>query len=238
MDGFIIVDKPTNILSHDLTAKIGRLYNSRAGHSGTLDPNVGGLMIIGLGRYTRLLRFFTRLDKTYVCLAKFRKPVDERVVEELMSKLGKNLQIPPLQSAVAKRPRYRNVYELNILEIFGNRILFRARVESGFYMRVLCEQIGAEMEDLRRIAIGRIYENYAMNTYRLFRSPESARIYSIEELFPYLNMDRLDVDINIYNKIKNGARIDIKLKNYTGMFFENRLVAIMNRESKYEIVLH
>lgn len=236
MNGFLIVDKPTNMLSHDLTAKIGRLFNTKAGHSGTLDPNVGGVMLIGLGRYTRLLRFFTRLDKTYICLSKFKENVNNKHLELLISKIGKNLQIPPAQSAVAKKPRYRNIYDLEILEVFGNRLLFKARVESGFYMRVLCEQIGAEMEDLRRIAIGEIGEDKAINLYKLYYNPKSVKIYSIEELFPYLKINRLDVDYKLYKKIINGVKIDFNINGLVGLFYEDKLVAIINNKN-YEIVL-
>lgn len=237
MNGFVIVDKPTNILSHDLTARIGRFFNVKAGHAGTLDPNVGGVMIIGLGRYTRLLRFFTRLDKTYVCLLRLDREVRDSDIRLLRSKIGNNIQTPPPQSAVAKRPRVRKLYELEILETFYNRILFRARVESGFYMRVLCSDVGGEMEDLRRTKIGDIDENMSVNLYRLFYSPEKVHIYSAEEIFPFLRMDRLDVDRETYRRISYGNRVELELRDYTGIFYKDRLIAIMNRDSEYEVVL-
>ncbi len=236
MNGILIVDKPTNILSHDLTAKIGRLYNTKAGHSGTLDPNVGGVMLIALGRYTRLLRFFTRLDKTYICLAKFDHKVNELDIKRLKSKIGKNAQIPPLQSAVAKRLRYRELYELEILEVLNDRILFKARVESGYYMRVLNEQIGAKMEDLRRIAIGDIDESMSVNPYRIFTNPKSIRIYSIEEMFPYLRMSRIDIDEITYKKVIHGVRLNMNIRGYAGLFYDNKLVAII-KDGEYQVVL-
>ncbi|MCS7122706.1 MAG: hypothetical protein NZ908_01990 [Candidatus Micrarchaeota archaeon] len=237
MNGFVLVDKPTNILSHDLTSRIGRLFGVRAGHAGTLDPNVGGVMVVGLGKYTRLLRFFTRLDKTYVCLLKMDDNIDQNHLNILRSKVGENVQKPPPQSAVAKRPRVRRLYELEILEVFHNRILFRARVESGFYMRVLCDDVGGEMEDLRRTKIGNIDENMTVNVYRLFYHPDRVHIYNAEEMFRFLKMDRLDVDQEMYRKISHGNRVDLDLKDYTGIFYRDRLIAIMNRDSDYEVVL-
>lgn len=236
MNGFLIVDKPTNILSHDLTARVGRLYGTRAGHSGTLDPNVGGVMLIGLGRYTRLLRFFTRLDKTYVCLAKFDHEVEQKDIALLKAKVGKNAQIPPMHSAVAKKLRYRELYDLGILEVWKNRVLFKARVEAGFYMRVLCDQIGAKMEDLRRIAIGDINEDMSVNIYNIYSDPKSIHIYSAEEMFPYLRMNRCDVDENLYRKIINGVKLSLDLHGWTGMFYKDKLVAIM-KDQEYQVVL-
>jgi tRNA pseudouridine55 synthase len=62
-----VIDKPAGWTSHDVVAKTrGILGNKKVGHSGTLDPDATGLLLLGVGRVTRLLRYLTALPKTYV----------------------------------------------------------------------------------------------------------------------------------------------------------------------------
>jgi tRNA pseudouridine55 synthase len=66
IDGLVVVDKAAGWTSHDVVAKLrGRYRQKRVGHSGTLDPDATGVLLVGLGRVTRLLRYLTDLPKTY-----------------------------------------------------------------------------------------------------------------------------------------------------------------------------
>lgn len=68
--GFVIIDKPTEWTSHDVVGKTRSILKTRkVGHSGTLDPSATGVLILGIGKGTRLLRFLTELPKTYVAEA-------------------------------------------------------------------------------------------------------------------------------------------------------------------------
>lgn len=65
-DGLLLIDKPSGITSHDAVARVRRALGTRkVGHAGTLDPMATGLLVIGVGRATRLLRFLGELPKTY-----------------------------------------------------------------------------------------------------------------------------------------------------------------------------
>ena len=65
-DGVAIVDKPQGLTSHDVVARIRRQMGIRkVGHAGTLDPAATGVLVIGVGRATRLLGFLTQSDKVY-----------------------------------------------------------------------------------------------------------------------------------------------------------------------------
>ena len=65
--GIAIVDKPAGFTSHDVVAKARKVFGTRKiGHSGTLDPDATGVLILGVGRATRLLRFLTLLPKSYI----------------------------------------------------------------------------------------------------------------------------------------------------------------------------
>jgi len=67
VDGLCLVDKPAGWTSHDVVAKArGLLGTSKVGHSGTLDPDATGLLLLGVGRGTRLLRYLVGLPKSYV----------------------------------------------------------------------------------------------------------------------------------------------------------------------------
>jgi len=69
-DGFLLVDKPGGWTSHDVVARCRRLLGERRlGHAGTLDPMATGLLVLGLGRATRLLRFVQHLPKVYRAVA-------------------------------------------------------------------------------------------------------------------------------------------------------------------------
>jgi len=65
-EGIVLVDKPAGPTSHDVVAKMRKLFNTRkVGHAGTLDPMATGMLVIGIGRATRLLGYFTAHDKEY-----------------------------------------------------------------------------------------------------------------------------------------------------------------------------
>ena len=67
IDGIVLVDKPAGPTSHDVVAKIRKLFNTRkVGHAGTLDPMATGMLVIGVGRATRLLGYLTAHDKEYL----------------------------------------------------------------------------------------------------------------------------------------------------------------------------
>jgi tRNA pseudouridine55 synthase len=66
IDGIVLVDKPAGPTSHDVVAKIRKVFNTRkVGHAGTLDPMATGLLVIGVGRATRLLGYLSAHDKEY-----------------------------------------------------------------------------------------------------------------------------------------------------------------------------
>src|SRR5580698_6906447 len=65
--GLVVVDKEPGWTSHDVVARCRRLFGQRrVGHAGTLDPDASGVLLVGLGRFTRMLRFVQGLQKSYV----------------------------------------------------------------------------------------------------------------------------------------------------------------------------
>src|ERR1700704_6679463 len=118
-DGLVVVDKEAGWTAHDVVAKLrGILHTKKVGHSGTLDPDATGVLLIGVGRVTRLLRFLTMLPKTYtgevvlgvststldasgdvVATHDMRVSIDD-VRAAAAGLTGDILQVPPMVSAV------------------------------------------------------------------------------------------------------------------------------------------
>src|SRR5688572_288397 len=122
LDGALLVDKPIGPTSHDIVDRIRRHFGiKKVGHAGTLDPNASGLLIILLGRGTKLSERLMSDDKVYAGTAKFgiatdsydadgetteTKPVPELTVQGLNDLaeqfIGDQMQLPPMVSAVKK----------------------------------------------------------------------------------------------------------------------------------------
>ena len=119
MDGIVIVDKPQDWTSQDVTARLRRVFNTRRiGHGGTLDPMATGVLPVFVGRATRGVEFFEHAEKTYETVLRLglttdteditgtvltEMPVsvtDEQVEAALAAFRGQIMQIPPMYSAL------------------------------------------------------------------------------------------------------------------------------------------
>jgi tRNA pseudouridine55 synthase len=77
IDGFLLVDKDGGWTSHDVVAKARKLFGQKKiGHAGTLDPMATGLLVLGLGRATRAIRYVQGASKTYLATAQFGVATD------------------------------------------------------------------------------------------------------------------------------------------------------------------
>jgi H/ACA ribonucleoprotein complex subunit 4 len=156
--GVAVVDKPAGPTSHQVSAWVRDMFGVRkAGHSGTLDPRVTGVLPVALADATRAVEAVLVGDKEYVGVLQLHQDVDVRRVRSMMLRfVGEIYQIPPVRSAVKREQRTRNVFELEPLEIEGRDVLFRVRCESGTYIRTLAVDlgdalgVGANLVDLRR----------------------------------------------------------------------------------------
>ena len=118
---FYLINKPKSWTSQDLCSKFKKLYNfNKVGHSGTLDPNATGLMLIATNKYTKLFDYITNKDKTYVVKTLFGydsetldidsnyekiheidlNKIKDQFINAVNNKKGESLQIPPKYSAV------------------------------------------------------------------------------------------------------------------------------------------
>jgi H/ACA ribonucleoprotein complex subunit 4 len=169
-NGFIILDKPAGPSSHQVVAWVKEILEcEKAGHGGTLDPAVTGILPVALGDAARALQVLLVAGKEYVALMKIHKQVEEKKIREVCAGfVGEISQLPPLRSAVKRVRRERQVYYLDILEIHGTEVLFCVGCEAGTYIRTLCVDIGrklgcgAQLMELRRTRVGNITEDTAV----------------------------------------------------------------------------
>ena len=129
LEGILLIDKPRDHTSHDVVARLrGKLKMKRIGHAGTLDPMATGLLVIFVGKATKVSQYLVSLDKEYegtIELGKVTdtqdaegevmatKPVpvltEDEVQVTIKSFLGDQYQLPPMYSAIkiAGQPLYK-----------------------------------------------------------------------------------------------------------------------------------
>ena len=181
--GVLLYDKPAGLTSHDVVERVRRQRSIKAGHAGTLDPFATGLLLVLLGRATRLQRFLTGLPKTYLATARLGWRSSTGDPDGELTETGncpESLELPtgtvrqrvPMTSAVrvggerlykkahrgevVETPlRDVEVYRAQLLGADGGFAHYEIECSAGTYVRTLLETLGdAYCSDLRRTAIG------------------------------------------------------------------------------------
>jgi len=160
--GVICLNKPKGPTSHMCSAYVKKILKiNSAGHGGSLDPGVTGVLPVATGRATRVVQALLTAGKEYVCIMHIHKPVPESELRAALNEfIGKVTQMPPVKSAVVRKERVREVYYLDILEIDGQDVLFRMGSQAGTYVRKICHDVGkrlgvgAHMAELIRTKAG------------------------------------------------------------------------------------
>ncbi|MCK4269013.1 MAG: RNA-guided pseudouridylation complex pseudouridine synthase subunit Cbf5 [Methanogenium sp.] len=172
--GVIIIDKPQGPSSHQVSAWAGKMLHIQAGHGGTLDPMVSGVLAIMLGRTVKLAPLVLKHDKEYVALMRLHGDVKREDLERIVKEFtGKLYQRPPRQSAVKRALRIRTVYSIEILDVDKRLVLIKVACEAGTYIRSLCHHmglalgVGAHMQELRRTRSGAFGEESLCTLHEL-----------------------------------------------------------------------
>ena len=170
--GIIILDKPPGPTSHETVAWTKRILKlPKIGHSGTLDPQVSGVLPLGLGEATKALGVLLYGPKEYHALGRIHSlPSKEKLDETIDLFRGEIFQKPPQRSAVVRQTRTRTIYEFEVLEQKERLLLTRILCESGTYIRKLYYDLGeilgsgATMIELRRTRVDQFYETDGLVT--------------------------------------------------------------------------
>ena len=200
----LILDKPAGKTSHDVVAAVRRSRGVKAGHAGTLDPFATGILLVLVGRATRLQRFLVGLPKTYLATARLGwtsstgDPDGELtetgiVPDSLELPVGTVRQRVPMTSAVrvGGERLYRKAHrgetvETPVRDVQVDRAELLASADgyahyeiecsAGTYVRTLIETLGdAYCSDLRRVAVG---------PFRIEEAGREMPVAAVAELLP------------------------------------------------------
>ena len=173
--GLILIDKPPGPTSHEVVAWAKRILAlPKIGHSGTLDPQVSGVLPLGLGEGTKALGVLLLGPKEYHALGRLHSlPPKEKLEQTLDLFRGEIFQKPPQRSAVVRQTRTRTIYELELLEQKERLILLRVLCEAGTYIRKLYYDMGeilgpgGSMIELRRSRVHQFSEDNLVTMHQL-----------------------------------------------------------------------
>lgn len=224
--GLIPLDKPRGPTSHEVVAWTKKLLGvDKAGHSGTLDPPVSGLLPIGLGQSTRALSLLLMFPKEYRGVMRLHSSVPRKQLEGVIREFTAEIfQRPPQRSSVSRQTRSRTIYELELTESQGNLYLFRVLCQSGTYIRKLVYDVGevlgvgATMVELRRTKVGPLTEEMGLVTLHqlndaVFRlkegdeTPFRKLVLPVEESLG--DIGRIIIRASAVEAICHGARLGI-----------------------------
>ena len=182
--GLVLVDKPAGPSSFAVVAELRRRYGVKAGHAGTLDPLATGLLLVLLGRGTRLARYLVGLDKRYrteirLGLRTSTGDGEGDIVEEMpvadepaILALEGEVELPvPAASAVkiegerayrlhrrgvaVEMPTRRStIHALRVVRYAPPLVEVDLHVSSGTYVRAIADALGGHCRWLRRVAVG------------------------------------------------------------------------------------
>ena len=247
MDGIMLINKQKNCTSHDVVNKIKHMFNEKVGHTGTLDPNATGLLPILIGQGTKLSYYLINHDKEYEVTLQLgiktdtadgegkvleEQNVDKAILEEenvanvLKSFIGKQLQTPPMYSAIKLngkklyeyarkniqvdvKPREIEIYDISITHINAekNELQFIVKCSKGTYIRSLCEDIAKKMgtigymKELNRTKVGIFDIGNSITIEELEDNKDNEtflkkHVISIEDLFMKLYGEENKVVLN------------------------------------------
>ncbi len=216
--GIILLNKPEDLTSMQCVENVKEIMGAKkAGHSGTLDPKVTGVMMIALNDATKAMTILIGLDKEYEGVMHLHGSVDEGKINNTLKEFrGKITQTPPVRSAVVRKPRERDVYEFDVLETNGSDLYFRVRCESGTYVRKLCHDfgerlgVGAHMTSLKRTKI----DCFALkDCVKIVDVEEKGKgiVIPLEKVLEKIRLRKIIIKKESIQKIKNGMPVT---KNY------------------------
>lgn len=228
MDGVLIVNKPKGFTSHDIVNILRKeLGIKKIGHTGTLDPNATGVLPILIGNATKISKYLIEHDKIYTVEMELGIKTDtlddegqvverqeiktikkEDIEKVLNSFLGRQMQIPPIYSAIkidgkkayeyARKgetveipPREIEIYDIKFINFKNNIISFEVKCSKGTYIRTLCQDIATKlntigyMKELKRLEIDlfKIEKSITINDIKSKKIDVEENLISIEEIF-------------------------------------------------------
>lgn len=262
MEGILIVNKEKGYTSHDIVSIVKKRTNEKVGHTGTLDPNATGVLPLLIGKATLISKYLIEHDKTYLATLKLGKRTttadsEGEIIEEcevkniqteevekvLKSFFGKQIQTPPIYSAIKVKgkklyeyarqgkndkvdipKREIEIYNIELKEIRNDlkEIVFEVSCSKGTYIRSLCEDIATKlgtvgyMSELTRLQVGRfkIEDSVAIEEIKNNSTNISKKIITIEKFFE--NKEKIVLEEVKEKMFLNGVKL--KTNNKEGLY--------------------
>ena len=234
--GVVLIDKPAGMTSFDVVEEACKLLGARrGGHTGTLDPNVTGLMLVALEEARKAMPVLFGMNKAYVGKMLLHQDVDREALVAAFKKFtGEILQMPPVKSRVARVERKRTVHSLELLKLEGREAEFHVVCEAGTYIRKLVHDIGqslacgAHMTELRRTKIGPFDISEAVHLSRLTEK----NVMPLEKILERLKLKRVVVKDEAIAKIRNGSPVFSDMIAKSDDIAENEMAGIFTKNGE------
>lgn len=248
--GVILLDKPENLTSMECVENVkGMLQADKAGHSGTLDPRVTGVLLIAINDATKAMPVLIGLDKEYEGRMHIHGDVDEKRMLEIVKEFkGRITQTPPKRSAVVRKPRERKIVSFEITGARKKDLRFRVKCESGTYIRKLCHDfgerlgVGAHMTELRRTKIG----TFSLDECIKIEDVSKEQIIPLETILDRTGLRKVVVKKGSLEKIRNGMPVKnddilkkdaLKADDHVGIYDKETIIALgLVKDAKEPIV--
>ena len=209
--GVVLIDKPRGMTSFDVVERVGRILGvEKAGHTGTLDMNVTGLLVIALGESRKAMPVLMGMDKGYEGkMLLHRNVVEKTIGKTFKSFTGEIVQKPPVKSRVARVERKREIHSLKILKINGREISFEVKCEAGTYIRKLVHDMGehagsgAHMKELRRTSVG----PFSLKESVPLSKVSEKDVIPLEKVLDRTHLKKITVNEEAVPKIRNGSPV-------------------------------
>ena len=284
MDGLILINKPKDYTSHDVVNRVRKVLNKKqVGHTGTLDPNATGVLPILIGNATKISKYLIEHKKTYIATIKLGeqtdtgdskgsiikkdlelKPIELKDIKTTLNGfLGKQLQIPPIYSAIkvngkklyeyARKgqkveipPREIEIYKIDLIDFNDkDKIIFKVECSKGTYIRVLCEDIAKKLEtigymqDLTRTSVNEFTLDKAIDLEDLDTKKIEENLIKIEDIFE--EKQEINIDNKKLKLFLNGVQLTCKLKDDAYRIYNNNsfigLGIVNNNLLKRDIII-
>ena len=269
MDGILIVNKPQNCTSHDVVYKVKKITNQKVGHTGTLDPMATGVLPLLIGKGTLCSKYLIEHDKIYKATIQLGKRtttsdqegeiIEEQeigdnaldfryITEKLKEFLGKQIQTPPIYSAIkvngkklyeyARKgqnievpKREIEIYEIELLNVDkqNKKIEYKVHCSKGTYIRSLCEDIAKKlgtigyMASLERLKVGKFMLEDSISIDNLENDNIETHIIPIEEIFK--NSDKIELNHRKLELFLNGVKLTQKFSDGVyRIYCENKFI--------------
>lgn len=248
--GIVIIDKPEGFTSYQTVEKVRSILKARkAGHSGTLDMGVTGVLIVALDEAVKMMPVLMGLDKEYEGVMHLHKDISiTKVRGKFKEFMGIIMQKPPVKSRVLRKPRPREVYDLEAIRKKGKDVTFRIHCESGLYVRKIIHDIGeslgtgAHMSGLRRIRVHNFSESEALSLPDLERKGTKA-VMSLEKALKRVGLRGISIKDGSARKALYGNFLtgnDVKSKDRSikegetiGIFHNKKIIALGKYSSSH-----